>query len=128
MKNEIAFKARNSDFNYVEFPLIQILKNGDYLTVKAEIPGISSEELDLAISDDVLTISGEIKSAHADNTVQKLKILKQERKTGKFQRTIELPFAVESDQAEAVFKNGILTITLPVKEAVKAKKITVKSE
>jgi len=108
-----------------EYPLIQIYADKDFLTLRAEVPGVALEDLSITITDDVLTLNGEIKESIFDANV---KALRKERVTGKFFRTVELPYPVESDKAEAVLKNGLLNLTLPIKEAVKPRQISIKSE
>jgi len=108
-----------------EYPLIQIYADKDFLILRAEVPGVALEDLSISITDDVLTLSGEIKESIFDANV---KALRKERITGKFSRTVELPYPVESDKAEAVLKNGLLNLTLPIKEAVKPRQISIKSE
>jgi len=130
MQGQLSKARLNGTFEKTEhrctdFPEVQIYANTDQLAVRMELPGLSQEEIDLNITDDVLSISGEIKRYPEDNMG---KILRQERKMGKFQKLIELPYPVEGDEAQAVLKNGILTITLPIKETVKPRQVTIKSE
>jgi len=112
-----------SGYGAPSFPALQIYANTEHVLVRAEIPGLTRDEISLSITDDVLTISGELKSAMAD-----VKIIRRERAAGMFQKTVELPSPVDADKAEAVLKNGILEITLPIRESVKPREIPVTGE
>ncbi|MDH4263566.1 MAG: Hsp20/alpha crystallin family protein [Spirochaetia bacterium] len=117
---------------YHEFPAVQIYSNADQLIVTAEVPGLNQDEIQLKVSDDVLSISGEINKNQQNESLRDLKetakVYRQERKTGKFHKTIELPYSVDGMQSEAVLKNGILTITFPLREEAKPRQISIKSE
>jgi len=94
------------------------------VVVKASLPGIKPEEVDITISGDTLTIKGEHKE---EQKVKQEDYLRKERYYGAFSRSLILPVQVKSDKAEAVFENGILTLTLPKAEEVKPKQIKVKA-
>lgn len=107
-------------------PAVNILMSQDELKITSLIPGVEKENLDIQISGDLLQISGEITE---DKNAKKESISyhRKERFTGKFSRTIELPYAVASDKANAELKNGVLTVTLPIAEKEKPKKIGIKA-
>ena len=92
-------------------PKVEISENKDKVTVKAEVPGIEAKDLEI-ISDEQrrLTIKGEKKQEREEKGEQ---YYRSERAYGAFSRTIVLPAAVDASKAEASFKNGVLTITLP---------------
>ena len=94
------------------------------VVVKAAIPGVKPEEVDISITGDVLTIKGEHKEEK--ETKEKDYYLK-ERSYGSFRRSIQLPVSVKTEKAEAVFENGILTLNIPKAEVAKPKQIKVKS-
>lgn len=87
------------------------------LIVKVELPGMSEKDVDISISRDMLTISGEKKQEKEQNEKGWYRM---ERQYGSFSRSIPLPYEIESDKAEAQYKNGILSIRLP-KTAVQQK-------
>jgi len=94
--------------------------------VSVELPGMSEKDLEIQLSDDVLVLKGEKKAEHEEN---RQGYYLAERSFGSFYRTIPLPPGVDTEKAEAVFKNGVLTVTLPkTPEAqAKVKKIDVKA-
>jgi HSP20 family protein len=93
------------------------------LVVKAEVPGISPEELDISVKDNVLRISGESK---AEEEVERENYICRERRYGSLRRSVLLPSDVDGGKAEATFENGLLTVTIPVSEEVKPESIKVK--
>jgi len=109
-----------------DFPLTQVYTDADQLVVKAQVPGLTQDDLQLTITDDVLAISGEIGKTAAQ--AGEFKTLRRERKSGKFQKTIELPFSVDGARSEAVLKNGILTITFPLREETRPRQIAIKTQ
>ena len=91
-------------------PLDAYRENGN-LIVKAEIPGVSPEDLDLTVKDGILTISGETR---AEEKVEEENYIRRERTYGSFSRSLALPAEAEGDKAEAVFEDGVLTVSIPV--------------
>lgn len=93
--------------------------------VKASVPGIKPEDLDITISDNVLTIKGEIaESEEIENGEWHLR----ERRFGNFQRSITLPAPVDADAVEAHYAEGVLTLEIPKVEEAQPKRIEVKAE
>lgn len=105
------------------FPL-DVTENNDTFMVKAAVPGITPDDLDITISDNVLTIKGE---THFEETKEDEKIHLQERRFGSFMRSISLPTPVDADSVEATYENGVLTLSIPKAEAVKPKRIAVRA-
>jgi len=95
------------------------------IVVKAALPGIKPEDIDITVTEDVLTIKGETK---AEEEVEQENYHLRERRYGAFQRSVRLPTDVKADKAEAVFENGVLTLTLPKAEEVLPKTIKVKAK
>jgi HSP20 family protein len=93
-------------------------------TVKASLPGISPDDLNVTLEDNVLTIQGETKE---DETIEENSYHIRERRYGSFSRSVRFPVPVEGDKVEANFENGVLTLTIPKAEAVKPKRIAVKA-
>jgi HSP20 family protein len=101
---------------------LDLIEQDDALIVKASVPGYKPEEIDISVVNDVLTIKGETKTEKKE---EKPNFLMRERRFGMIHRTLRLPAAVEADKARAEFEHGVLTLTLPKAEAVKAKHIKV---
>ena len=103
------------------FPL-DVTEADESFTVKAAVPGMDPNELDIAITDNVLTIKGE---TQAEETREDEKVHLRERRYGSFMRSISLPVPVEADNVSANYENGVLSLHIPKAEAVKPKRITV---
>jgi HSP20 family protein len=106
------------------FPLINLSEDKDSYYLRAELPGVKSEELDIQVTGGTISISGERKiAAEAEN----VKYHRREREAEKFSRAFTLPSDIDNTKVEADLKDGILTVTIPKAEATKPKQITVKS-
>jgi HSP20 family protein len=104
-------------------PALDLHEDKDNFTVRAELPGMKKEEIEISLHDGVLSISGERKEEkHEDFGVHR-----SERFVGRFQRTLALPSAVDADKVKATYTDGILTVTLPKSEAAKPRQIQVKT-
>ena len=103
-------------------PALDLYENKDNFFVKAELPGLKKEEIDVSLHDGSLSISGERKS---EDKYQDAEVYRAERFLGKFQRTVTLPAPVAADKIKAQYTDGILTITLPKTEEAKPKHIEV---
>lgn len=115
----------NDDPAEDEFPgqlAVDVYENDDKLVVKARTAGVNKDELDVSISDGILTISGTLSSG--DEAVASNWHI-QECYWGEFSRTLALPVAVKEDEVEAVLKDGVLTITFSKLKQEQAKKIQV---
>lgn len=108
-----------------DFPAVNVWEGQEDAVVTLEVPGIDSRKLDLSIAGDVLKISGSREMAGAGEAQT---YYRQERSSGSFIRTLQLPFHVEAEKAEARYEKGILQILLPRAESEKPKKITVKND
>ena len=106
-------------------PAIDMYQTDNEVVVKASIPGIKAEEVQINITGDVLTLKGE--SKHEDERNERAWHIREHR-FGSFERSVALPTAVKTDQADAVFENGILTITLPKADEVKPRTINIKAK
>lgn len=105
------------------FPLVNITEDKDRYYIRAELPGIKGEEIDVQVTANNISISGERVIEKEDNGV---KYHRREREAGSFSRAITLPGDINSDGVEAGMINGILTIAVPKAEAAKPRQITVK--
>jgi len=103
---------------------IDMYQTANEVIVKASLPGVKPEEVDISITGDTLTIKGEHKE---EQEVKQEDYFRKERYYGAFSRSLVLPVQVQSDKAEATFENGILTLTLPKAEEVKPKQIKIKA-
>lgn len=105
-------------------PALDLAEEDDAYVVKASIPGVKPEEVEITLTDHTLTIKGEAKE---DKEVKEENYHLRERRYGSFVRTMTLPVTVDSEKVEASHENGVLTLRLPKSEVAKPKKITVKS-
>jgi HSP20 family protein len=106
-------------------PAIDMYQTENDVVVKASIPGIKADEVQINITGDVLTLKGEVK--HEEERKDRAWHIREHR-FGSFERSVALPTAVKTNQADAVFENGILTITLPKADEVKPKTINIKAK
>ncbi|OHB99475.1 MAG: hypothetical protein A2Z57_06995 [Planctomycetes bacterium RIFCSPHIGHO2_12_39_6] len=106
-----------------EFPPIIVSTSGDNVIVRAEIPGIKVNDLDVQVVNDVLTIKGERKTSIE---VSKMTYLRRERPYGTFARAIILPERVDAEKVTASYKNGVLVVTLTKVPESKPKQVIIK--
>jgi HSP20 family protein len=106
-------------------PAIDMYQTDNEIVVKAALPGIKADEVQINISGEVLTLKGETK--HEEEKKDKSWHMR-EQKWGAFERSVALPTDVIADKAKAEFENGILTVTLPKAEEVKPKIINIKAK
>lgn len=109
-------------------PAIDVVEDKDGFTVLCDLPGVKMEDLDISVAQDVLTIKGEKSDETAQTEKDGKKVYKKETWAGSFQRTLALPSSVDGSKVEASFKNGVLTVTLPKREEVKPKQISIKAK
>ena len=112
-------------------PPIDMYQTANEVVVKAALPGIKPDEVQINVTGDVLTLRGETKHEEERTSSPQGKDRSwhiREQRWGEFERSIRLPTGVISDKAKADFEDGILTITLPKSEDVKPKTITVKTK
>lgn len=106
-------------------PAVDMYQTDNEVVVKAALPGMKSEDVQLNVTGEVLTIKGEIKQK--DEVKEKAYHLREQR-WGMFERSVILPTEVVADKAKADFENGILTISLPKAEEAKPKSISIKAK
>jgi HSP20 family protein len=102
-----------------------MFETNDQLVVKASVPGVKPENLDVTIQGETLTIKGETKE---ETESEQGRYHFRERRQGAFARTVTLPFPIQNDKVEASFNNGVLTLTLPKAEAIKPRTIKVQTK
>lgn len=104
---------------------IDLYETDENVIIKAAIPGMKAEDLDISITGDTVSIRGEMTEEHEDKNA---KYYMRERRYGSFTRSIALPASVSGDDAKTEFENGILTLTIPKTEEAKPRTITVKAK
>lgn len=108
------------EFGTEWIPSVDISETGKKLIVKAELPGMTREDIDISLDEDYLIIKGEKKQEKEENDKHFHRV---ERTFGSFYRSLRLPTVVEKDKIDATYKNGVLTVVLPKSEEAE-KKIT----
>ena len=106
-------------------PSVDIYENKDSIVLEAELPGMSPDDVNIAIENNVLTIHGERKF---EKKSDKDNFHRVERSYGSFTRSFTLPPTVSSENADAMFENGVLRLTLAKREEAKPRKIEIKAE
>ncbi len=106
-------------------PALDLYQTPNEVVVKVALPGLKSDDVQLAVTDNMLTLRGEFKH-EAEQKEATYHI--REQRHGAFERSVMLPTDVQTDKAKADFENGVLTITLPKAEAVKPKTINIKAK
>ena len=109
----------------VRAPVVDVFEDKNDIVVKAELPGMDKDNIEVNLTDNTLTIKGEKKK---EEEVKEENYYRCERAYGSFVRSVELPKAVHADKVKASFKNGILEVRVPKTEEAKAKEIKVKVE
>ena len=104
-------------------PAMDVRESGDEFIVKTELPGVSKEDIQVTLENGVLTIVGETHSEKQEKDGER--ILRQERRSGKYMRSLRLGTQINEKAIKASYKDGVLELILPKAEEVKPKKITV---
>ena len=103
-------------------PAVDIYETPDSIVLQAELPGLSKDDIDIQVRDNVLTLKGERRS---EKEVKEGNYLRVERAYGGFQRAFTLQAAVQADKIRAVFKDGVLDVSIPKVEEAKPKQIKI---
>lgn len=106
------------------FPPINVFADGDYLVIRAEVPGFKTEELGLTLARDCLTLTGERRPNDHNKPGS---YHRRERAFGSFSRSIQLPSDLDTEKATAQCRNGLLTVRIPKAEAAKPRQIAVQA-
>src|SRR5947209_13836394 len=114
----LAELARSSQLLSGWTPALDIYEDKDNVYVRAELPGMKKEDIDLSLNDGSLSLAGERKS---EGKYKDAEVYRAERFLGRFQRTVTLPTPVAADRVKAQYQDGILSITLPKAEEAKPK-------
>jgi HSP20 family protein len=117
--------VRRADEENEWLPSLDVAETKNEIVVKAEVPGLDPKDIDISLSDGLLTIKGEKKQEREEKEENYHLV---ERSYGAFTRSIGLPKEVQSDKISASYKNGVLKVTLPKSEEAKKKEIKIKLE
>jgi len=116
--------ARRFDVPRFSFPAINVWEDEANAYAEAELPGVNLEDLEVSTTHNWLTIKGKREIEHANNST----VLRSERISGTFERTIELPNEIDADHVNAELKNGVLRVTMPKAQEARRKVISVKGQ
>jgi len=106
-------------------PVVDIFEDGSDLVLKAELPGIKKEDIEITLNDGSITVSGEKKK---ESEIKKKDYYKWESSYGSFCRTFALPTEIQGSKVKSTFKDGILEVRMPKSEQAKSKEVKVKIE
>lgn len=116
------FASRTEDTPGVWAPPVDIFERKDHLVIRAEVPGVKKEDMDVRIENGVLTLHGERKQ---DTDVQEGNAHRMERIHGAFTRSFGLPTTVEATKIAATYKDGVLEVTIPKAETARPKMVEI---
>jgi HSP20 family protein len=105
-------------------PAVDIFDTDQAIVLRAELPGLTPDDIDIEIDDNVLSLRGE---RRFEETVQEGRYYRLERAYGHFQRNVTLPQGVKADEISASFDNGVLSVRVPKAEEVRPRKIAVEA-
>ena len=101
---------------------LDVVRNAEDTVIRASMPGVSPEDIQVSIEDSVLTIKGQTSQEHLEGDGN---YLMRERRSGAFHRALRLPDSVDAEKAHPHYQNGVLTITIPRAEAKRARQLQV---
>lgn len=119
-KKEVEHKGETTKHEKYFIPAVDIFESEDDVTVIAEMPGVTADEIEVTLEDDVLTLRGRNKTEESSG-----KILLQEYEPGNYQRRFTVAETIDQEKIKASMNNGMLRITLPKAEPAKPRKIEV---
>jgi len=114
-----------SEFDFDWNPSVDVAETSDEIEVKAEIPGVGKEDIDVTVENNRLMISGEKRQEQEEEGKN---YYRTERCYGSFRRIFTLPTQADADKVTASFENGVLTVKVPKTEVAKGKKIDIKTD
>jgi len=114
------------ELSRITFPALNIWEEGDEVYAEAELPGVRREDIEVSATKNWLSIKGR-RDLHHDEK-NNVMVLRKERASGTFERSVELPFEIETDKVSAVFKDGVLKITMPKAKEARRRLIKIKSK
>ncbi len=123
--DEAVVPATGGERSFVRVPAAEMEETKDAIHLKLEVPGIEAKDLDVQVTENAVSISGERKE---ETKTEENGVTKSEFHYGKFQRVIPLPARIQNTQVQAEYKDGILSLTLPKSEEEKNKVVKVNLE
>lgn len=123
--NPRAQQPREHVSSRVWSPAVDVYEDADAIVIKADLPGMKQEEIDIEMNNEILSIKGERKF---EDEQRRDKYVRVERQYGVFQRSFTIGIPIEADKIKATYKNGILELTLPKAEATKPRKVQVATD
>lgn len=108
-------------------PEAEVVETQNDIRVVLDTPGMTAEDIDISLENNILTVSGERKSSWSDSDAREATWHISERRYGKFSRSFMLPRDVEQDRIEASFDNGVLSITIPKSEKARRRRIEIRA-
>jgi HSP20 family protein len=114
-------RGEGEEMEFIE-PAVEVSETDEAVVVKAQVPGIQKDQLEVEITADGLTLKGEVKEEKEE---KKKNYHRREIHYGAFLRTVPFPVAVESDKATAALKDGVLQVTIPKSAPTKSKPVKV---
>lgn len=114
--------AEETDGSFV--PVVDVVENETKYTVKAELPGVKKDDIDVSINNGVLTINGETQ-ADEEEKDKEGRIIRRERRFGKYVRSMQLGGVIDESAVKANYKDGVLELELPKVEEAKPKKVDI---
>jgi HSP20 family protein len=103
-------------------PAMDLVEEGDHYVLRADLPGVREEDINVELEDNVLTISGERRAEHEERREGYYRV---ERASGKFSRSLTLPEGIEPESIEAQFENGVLTVRIPKPEERRPRRVAI---
>lgn len=113
------------DGDLMDVPSVDMYQTENEIVVKASLPGLKGDDIQISVVSDVLTLRGETRK---EEEINESSYHIRERRSGSFSRSLQLPAPVQADKAKAEFEDGVLTLILPKAEEVRPKTITVKAK
>jgi len=107
------------------FPLVNVYDDKDTITVTAEMPGLTKEQVNITFSEGTLTLSGK---REVPVKLKEMGVLRKERAEGDFEKTLRIPTKINQDQIRASFKDGILTVSMAKADEAKPKTIAIEAK
>ena len=123
MESPLTDGNRSTEFFNGWVPSVDVLEEKNNIIVRAELPGMKKEDIEISLHEGVLSLTGE--RAEKEQTNGNGQVYRSERYYGRFHRTVSLPKPVAADKVKANYKDGLLTITLPKTEEAKPRQIEV---
>lgn len=116
-------RARRFNAPRAAFPALNVWNDDEAVHAETELPGVKLEDIEVSTTNNLLTITGSRSIEYPEGST----VLRNERSQGSFERTVELPIDIETNEVEAEFKEGVLRITMPKAKEARRKTIKIKT-